>query len=62
MIFSENRFHFPNSALADVARAREGGANANMNRALWPQLVDEGGLMKQGPFLTGMFAVDDSCG
>jgi hypothetical protein len=40
MMFSENRFHFPDSALAEVALRREGGKDACRNRALWPHLPD----------------------
>ena len=63
MIFSENRFHFPDSALADVASAREGGANALPSRALWPQSADGAArLMGRRPWRTGTFAVDESRG
>ena len=48
-MFSENRFHFPDSALAEVAPPREGAKEAAMNRALWPQPADEPEPMGQGP-------------
>ena len=59
-MFSENRFHFPDSALAEVAPPREGAKEAAMNRALWPQPADEPEPMGQGPFRAGRFAVDES--
>jgi hypothetical protein len=60
MMFSENRFHFPDSALAEVAPRREGAKDAGMNRALWPQPADGSNPMGQGPFRGGRFAVDES--
>ena len=60
MLFSENRLHFPDSALAEVAPGREGAKDACIRRALWPQPSDRSGPMGQGPFLAGRFAVDEN--
>jgi hypothetical protein len=60
MMFSENRLHFPDSALAEVALRREGGKDAGRNRALWPQPPDGANSMGQGPWRAGRFAVDES--
>jgi hypothetical protein len=60
MMFSENRLHFPDSALAEVALRREGGKDADRSRALWPQLPGRSDPMGQGPLRAGTFAVDES--
>ena len=59
-MFSENRFHFPDSALAEVALRCEAGKDAGQNRALWPQLPAGSNPMGLGPSRAGTFAVDES--
>ena len=59
-MFSENRLHFPDSAVAEVALRREGAKVAGGNRALWPQPAGGSDPMGQGPLRAGTFAVDES--
>ena len=64
MVFSENRYHFPESALADVAimRARVAQTPAT-DRALWPQPADRVRAYGTSAHLrTGTFAVDERRG
>ena len=59
-MFSENPFHFPDSALAEVAARGEGAKDPALNRALWPQPAAGSEPMGQGPLWAGRIAVDES--